>query len=68
MFLVLIGAIYLETEGILKAMSCFIMILVAASVIDKAFFKITTYIYSDLVLIVVALTASWIVWKNRGLK
>lgn len=66
MMLFAIGAAYIESKGILKAMSCFIMILVFASIIDKAVFKITDYLYSDIIFVFVALTVSWIVWKKLG--
>jgi len=65
MFLTLIVGIYIESKGLLKALSCFIMILVLASVIDKAVFKITTYLYSDLVLILIALAASYMVYGRN---
>ncbi len=65
MFLSLIVAIYLQSSGIVKAMACFAMILVAASVIDKAFFKITDYLWSDLVLVLIALAASGMVYGRN---
>jgi len=65
MFLTLIGAVYLQSTGIVKALSCFAMILVTASIIDKAIFKITSYLYSDIVLVIIALIVSVVVYGRN---
>ncbi len=65
MFLTLITALYLTSKGVMKGISCFIMILVAASVIDKAIFDVTTYLKSDLILVLIALTVSILVYGRN---
>ncbi len=65
MILALTVAIYLQSRGIVKALSCFAMIIVTGSVIDKALFKITDYLWSDLVLVLIALALSGMVYGRN---
>lgn len=65
MLLLAVAVAFFETKGMLKALATFIMILVFASVIDKAIFRITTYIYSDIVLVFVALVVSRFVYGRN---
>lgn len=66
MLLLAVAVAFFETKGMLKALATFIMILVFASVIDKAIFRITWYLWTDILLVVLALIASWTVWKKPG--
>lgn len=49
-----------------RAVACFMTIITAGSFVDKAFFKIADYMYSDIVLIVLGIIASVILYgKDR---
>lgn len=49
-----------------KTLITFLGVLVIGSVVDKIFFSVTTYVYSDFLLIIVALALSTIIYKRHG--
>ena len=64
-FLFCLVAVY-STRGISKALFCFLDVMIGGSVIDKALFKITYYIYTDLILIVIATCTAFIIYNHDG--
>lgn len=67
MFLSISLILFLSWNGIEKAIACFMVIITAGSFIDKAFFKIADYLYSDIVLIILGIIVSVIVYgKDRS--
>jgi hypothetical protein len=57
---------YLVSVKLMKAISCFFLVLSAGSVIDKGLFGITQYLKSDIILIIIALTLSFIVYVREN--
>ena len=55
---------FYNTRGWSKALLCFLGVMIAGSVIDKAIFKITYYIYTDIILFVIAVCASIIIYNH----
>lgn len=67
MFLLLAVVCFLSCRGLTKALSCFSVIIVAGSIVDKAVFKISDYVYGDIVLVVLGIIASYIVYGRSKL-
>jgi hypothetical protein len=65
MMLFLAGVCFIQGSGVVKAFSCFIVIIISGDLIDKLFFGITGYVLADILLIVLALVASVIVYRNE---
>src|SRR6478736_1356877 len=55
---------FYNTKGLTKSFLCFLGVMIAGSVIDKAIFKITYYIYTDLILGVIAFCTSFIIYNH----
>lgn len=49
---------FLNVKGVLKLLSCFLVIMTGGSFIDKVVFGLNQYLYSDLILIVIAVSLS----------
>ncbi len=62
MFLSLSVILFTSWKGIEKALACFMTIITAGSFVDKAFFKIADYVYSDFVLVFLGITVSAILY------
>jgi hypothetical protein len=60
MFALFFWLTYLSSErgSVLRFIACALMILAAGSVIDKCFFGITTYLKSDILLIILSIVIS----------
>lgn len=56
---------YLLSEKLMKAISCFFMVLAASSVIDKCFFGITEYLKSDILLVIFSAIISFSVYVRE---
>lgn len=54
--------LFLSWKGIEKALACFMVIITAGSFIDKAIFKITDFLYGDIVLIILGIIVSVVVY------
>lgn len=63
MFLTLTVSLFIKGAHLEKVIACFISILIASSIVDKLF-DLHSYMYSDLILIVLSLIVSFIVWKK----
>jgi len=66
MFCMLAVSSFLSSKGLTKAVSCFAVVVTAGSFIDKGLFKITGYLYGDIVLILLGIIVSVIVWKKSA--
>ncbi len=55
---------FYNTRGLAKMFLCFLGVMIFGSVIDKAFFRITTYIYSDFIIVVIAICTSYIIYNH----
>lgn len=64
MFFLFCMMAFYNTRGLTKSLLCFLGVMIAGSVIDKTFFKITYYVYTDLILIVIASCASFIIYNH----
>lgn len=58
MFFLSFWLLYLQSGGLVKSVACGMMILTAGSVVDKLVFGFTNYLYTDLLLIAVAIFIS----------
>src|SRR5688572_11723257 len=63
MFLMLTVSLFFRGAQFEKALLCFISMLIVGSIAEKLF-GLHSYMYSDLVLIVLSLIVSFIVWKK----
>lgn len=67
MFFLSFAINFLNTKGLSKSLSCFGMCVAFASLIDKGFYDITGYLWSDLLTVTVAAGVSiyiYIKWKK----
>lgn len=55
---------FYNTRGLTKAFLCFLAVMIFGSVVDKAFFKITYYIYTDFVVSIIATCISYIIYQH----
>lgn len=58
MFFLFFTVVYLQSKRLVKSLSCSMMILTAGSVVDKLIFGFKGYLYTDLILIAVAIVIS----------
>lgn len=58
MFLLLGIVCFYSTDGLLKALICFAIVLIVGDLVDKIIFKIPYYVYGDIVLIVLGIITS----------
>lgn len=58
MFLSLSIVCFIQGNGLVKALSCFAIIMVAGSIVDKVFFRITDYNFGDIVLVFLGIITS----------
>lgn len=66
MFFSISFILFLSWKGVERVLACFMSIITAGSFIDKAFFKIADYVYSDFVLVILSIIVSVIVYgKDR---
>ncbi len=65
MFFILSVVCFLSLKGFAKSVSCFVVVIIAGSIVDKMFFGVTGYVLADILLIVLALVASVIVYRNE---
>lgn len=67
MFALFFWLTYLSSErgSVLRFIACALMILAAGSVIDKCFFGITTYLKSDILLIILSIVISLYVFLRE---
>ncbi len=67
MFALLFWLTYLSSErrSVIRFIACALMILAAGSVIDKCFFGITTYLKSDIILIILSIVISTYVYVRE---
>lgn len=65
MFLLFSLVIFRATHGITKSLITFLMVLVGGSFVDKAIFKITWYLYSDILLVGVAILTAYLVYARN---
>lgn len=56
---------FLDSKRLPKSVSCFFMILTCGSFIDKTIFNITHYLFSDIILLIVALLISIYVYVRE---
>lgn len=56
---------YLLSDKIMKAISCFFMVLAFSSVVDKCFFGITEYLKSDIILVIISSILSCYVYVRE---
>jgi uncharacterized transporter YbjL len=64
MMLFLAGVCFMQGSGLVKAFSCFIVIIIVGDLVDKLVFGITDYVFGDLVLIIVGLIVSVYVYRR----
>lgn len=55
---------FYNTRGLTKAFLCFLGVMIFGSIIDKGLFKITYYIYTDIVIGVIAICISIIIYNH----
>lgn len=68
MFLFLCIVCFLSTNGLTKAFTCFALILIIGDIVDKLLFRISSYVYSDIILIILGLITSYYVAYGRTRK
>lgn len=59
---------YFNTKGLSKSIAFFFFTLAFGSFVDKVFFGVTHYLYSDILLVLFALTLSYLIYarENKG--
>jgi hypothetical protein len=55
---------FYNTKGLTKALLCFLGVMIFGSVIDKAIFKITYYIYTDIIIGIIAICTSYTIYNH----
>ena len=66
MFFLFFWLIYLQSNRMVKSIAAGMMVLAAGSVVDKVFFNITSYLYTDYVLGAVAIIISIVVYVREN--
>ena len=64
-FCLLFYSLYAANTGILRAVFCFAFVLCAASCVDKLVFKISHYLWSDILVVVAAILLAYVVYKKE---
>lgn len=59
MFLFLCIVCFVSTNGLTKAFTCFALVLIIGDLVDKIIFGFNTYVYGDIILILLGLIASY---------
>lgn len=67
MFTFLAIVCFFSTQGVIKSLTCFALILVIGDLMDKVLFGITGYVIGDIFLIVVGIIVSVIVYGRSSL-
>lgn len=62
MFLFLCIVCFLSTNGLTKALTSFALVIIIGDLVDKVVFRITDYVISDIVLIILAMVTSYVVY------
>lgn len=65
MFFMFFVLVFLLSEGFMKSVACFFVIMTAGSLIDKAVFHMTEYLISDIILAIIAIAISVYVYFFR---
>jgi hypothetical protein len=55
---------FYNTKGVAKSLLCFLFVMIGGSIVDKALFKITYYVYTDIILGIIAFSTSYIIYNH----
>jgi hypothetical protein len=66
MFFLFFWLVFLQAKGMVKSLAAGMMVLTAGSVVDKLFFGFYGYLYSDYILVAVAIIISIVVYVREN--